>query len=121
MPFRKPQDPEAIERWKAVQRALKAQRKAAATPRLLALKKAAQERQREAYAKARERATALLRKYVRPAITTAGGAESVRPSPLTPKAPPSAPRENPTAKRTRTTSKAQSAQLSFASLTGKGE
>ena len=42
MAFRRPQDPEALERWKAVKRALKAQQKAAAkaNPKLLALKKA---------------------------------------------------------------------------------
>jgi hypothetical protein len=62
MPFRKPKDPEALERWRVVQRARKVQRKEAAKadPRFLALKKAAKERQQAAYEKARERTRAAI-------------------------------------------------------------
>jgi len=62
MPFRTPRDPGAPERRKAVQRALRAQRKAAAKANTRAeeLKKAAQEQRRVAYEKARERNRAAL-------------------------------------------------------------
>jgi hypothetical protein len=62
MSFRRPGDPEALERWKQAQHALKEQRRAAraSDPRLQAMKKAAKEKQRAAYEKAKERNRAAL-------------------------------------------------------------
>jgi hypothetical protein len=147
--FRRPQDAEALERWRAVKRALKAQQKAAAkaNPKLLALKRAAKERQQAAYEQARERnraalaeakkrqreavrkaketaaaqrTTALLRKFVRPATTTGG---DVRLSALAPKVRPSPPEasRSSVAKPARSSSKRGPVQLAFESLAGKDE
>lgn len=106
MAFLRPQDPVTLERWKTARRTLKAHRRSAAkaNSKLLALKRAAQERQQAAYEKARERNRAAvseakrrqreavrkakktaaaphpiapLRKHVRPATTPAG---DVKPS-----------------------------------------
>jgi hypothetical protein len=150
VPFRKPEDPEALARWRAVQRALKAQRKAAAKedPRLLALKKAAKERQHAAYERARERnraalaeakkrqreamrkakeaiavqrSAALLRKLVRPA-TVAAEEPTVAAALAARQVADSVARERATARKPKAgASKVSPAQLVFAALTSKTE